>query len=85
MSPESPQAPEDNEEEDFKILSSDNLLIVGRADDEFSSIEVHGELKWEILYVGVFQNKSLNIGHIGMDHFESLTFWGAKILQLREY
>lgn len=34
-------APEDNEEEDFKILSADNLLIVGRADDEFSSVEVH--------------------------------------------
>lgn len=37
------QAPEDDEEEDFKVLSSDNLLLVGRADDEFSSIEVHGE------------------------------------------
>lgn len=39
-----PQAPEDNEEEDFKILSADNLLIVGRADDEFSSVEVHGKV-----------------------------------------
>lgn len=37
------QAPEDDEEEDFKVLSSDNLLLVGRADDEFSSIEVHGK------------------------------------------
>lgn len=37
------QAPEDNEDEDFKVLPSDNLLIVGRADDEFSSVEVHGE------------------------------------------
>ncbi|CAI8008118.1 Periodic tryptophan protein 1 homolog [Geodia barretti] len=33
--------PEDNEEDDFKILSTENLLIVGRADDEFSSVEVH--------------------------------------------
>ena len=35
--------PEDNEEDDFKILSTENLLIVGRADDEFSSVEVHGK------------------------------------------
>lgn len=38
------QAPEDDEEEDFKVLSSDNLLLVGRADDEFSSVEVHGKV-----------------------------------------
>ena len=37
------QNPEDNDEDDFKILSSDNLLIIGRADDEFSSVEVHGQ------------------------------------------
>ena len=37
------QDPEDEEEENFKILPSDNLLIVGRADDEYSCIEVHGE------------------------------------------
>ena len=35
--------PEENDEEDFKILSSENLLIVGRADDEFSSVEIHGK------------------------------------------
>lgn len=34
----------ENEEEraDFQILSTDNLILVGKADDEISNVEVHG-------------------------------------------
>ena len=39
------QPQEDNEEEDHRILPSDNLLVVGRAEEEFSSVEVHGRLR----------------------------------------
>lgn len=37
---------ESDEDEDYEIKATDNLLLVGKADDEFSSIEVHG--KWII-------------------------------------
>lgn len=37
------QTPEEDEEEDFKILPSDNLLAIGKAEDDYSCVEVHGE------------------------------------------
>lgn len=33
---------DDDDENNFNISESDNLLVVGKADDEFSTIEVHG-------------------------------------------
>ncbi len=35
------QSPE--EEEDFKILPTDNLLAIGKAEEDYSSVEVHGK------------------------------------------
>lgn len=32
-----------DEEEDYQIRPTDNLLLVGKAEDELSSIEVHGK------------------------------------------
>ena len=37
------QTPEEDEEEDFKILPSDNLLAIGKAEEDYSCVEVHGE------------------------------------------
>ena len=43
------QDPEDDDEiEDDTIQPSDNLFIVGRADEEFSSVEVHGVYRTSI-------------------------------------
>ena len=33
---------DEDDENDFNINESDNLLVLGKADDEFSTIEVHG-------------------------------------------
>lgn len=56
------QPPEDNEEEDFKILPTENLLVVGRADDEFSSIEVHGEEQLLLFMLQKIHNFSSFLG-----------------------
>ena len=37
------QAPQDDDENDYRVLPTDNLLVVGRAEEDFSSLEVHGE------------------------------------------
>lgn len=36
------QTPEDDEEEDFRVLPSENLLAIGKAEEDYSSVEVHG-------------------------------------------
>lgn len=36
------QTPEEDEEEDFKVLPSDNLLAIGKAEEDYSSVEIHG-------------------------------------------
>ena len=36
------QPAEEEEDEDFSVLPSDNLLVIGRAEEDFSSVEVHG-------------------------------------------
>lgn len=36
------QSPEEDEEEDFQVFPTDNLLAVGKAEEDYSSVEVHG-------------------------------------------
>ena len=37
------QSPEEDEEEDFRVLPTDNLLAIGKAEEDYSSVEVHGK------------------------------------------
>ena len=38
------QKPDNESDDDFAVLPTDNLLVVGKAEEDYSSIEVHGEL-----------------------------------------
>ena len=37
------QSPEEDEQEDFRVLPTDNLLAIGKAEEDYSSVEVHGK------------------------------------------
>ncbi len=47
---------DEEDKEDYEVLPTDNLLVVGRAEEDFSSIEIHGKgtpFHWtEILMYG---------------------------------
>ena len=46
------QSPE--EEEDFRVLPTDNLLAVGKAEEDYSSVEVHGKKAPITMQTGYF-------------------------------
>lgn len=54
------QDPHDDDQDDYRVLPSDNMLVIGRAEEDFSSIEVHGKVMWEELQL----HFNLHMGYI---------------------